>query len=87
MPVVVALEEGKIALPADIRRRFGIEPGTRLELEETADGIVLRPVSEDPAQTAYGMLAHLPSLTEALLEDRRWECEREEAGLPPPRSK
>ncbi len=39
---------------------------------------------EDPISAGYGMLKG-GSGTEGLLEDRRWELEKEERGLPPPK--
>jgi AbrB family looped-hinge helix DNA binding protein len=36
-------EQGAIELPADLRRRFGIEPGSSVIIEERAGGILIRP--------------------------------------------
>lgn len=35
-------ERGGIALPADLRKRLGVEPGAVLQAEETPSGLLLR---------------------------------------------
>jgi AbrB family looped-hinge helix DNA binding protein len=35
--------KGRVVLPAGIRRRRNRNPGTRLTVEETADGVLLKP--------------------------------------------
>ncbi|GAA0769222.1 AbrB/MazE/SpoVT family DNA-binding domain-containing protein [Ideonella azotifigens] len=34
--------KGQVVLPADMRRRLGLNPGARLEVTEEADGLRLR---------------------------------------------
>lgn len=41
---------GRMSLPADIRRRHGLAGGGQVVVEETADGIVLRTVSQAVAR-------------------------------------
>lgn len=36
--------KGQITLPADLRKRFGIERGQKVMFEATADGILVKPV-------------------------------------------
>jgi AbrB family looped-hinge helix DNA binding protein len=44
--------KGKIILPAAIRRRANWNPGTRLTMKETADGVLLKPAAVFPPTTA-----------------------------------
>lgn len=37
---------GRMSLPADIRKRLGLEGGGSLVVEETPDGVVLRTVAQ-----------------------------------------
>lgn len=39
---------GRIVIPKEIRDRHGLVPGDEIEIEETADTILLRPLSELP---------------------------------------
>jgi AbrB family looped-hinge helix DNA binding protein len=45
---------GVLALPADLRRRHGLEPGSQVEVTERDDGVIeLRPVIVVPASQAW----------------------------------
>jgi AbrB family looped-hinge helix DNA binding protein len=70
--------KGWVVIPAVLRKRFGIEPGSSIEFRETGERIVLIPESKDPVEAFYGKLAGKMSLTDALLEERRKEMRREE---------
>lgn len=41
-------KDGRIRIPADLRRRHGWTPGQELEAVDAGSGIVIRPVSADP---------------------------------------
>lgn len=43
--------KGQVILPADIRRRRNWNAGTRLTVEETADGVLLKPAPLFPSTT------------------------------------
>jgi AbrB family looped-hinge helix DNA binding protein len=40
-------QAGRIVLPKKIRDRFGLRKNSELELKESAEGIVLKPVSDE----------------------------------------
>jgi AbrB family looped-hinge helix DNA binding protein len=40
---IVVKKKGQTTIPVRIRKKFKIEEGTRLEVVETADGILLKP--------------------------------------------
>jgi antitoxin PrlF len=44
MPELTVSTKGQIVLPAEIRRRLGLGPGSKLEIVEGPDGITLRPI-------------------------------------------
>lgn len=46
---VTITPNGRMSLPADIRRRLGLSKGGALLVEETADGVVLRTVGQSIA--------------------------------------
>ncbi len=61
-------------LGADIREAFDIQPGTLLMVTPHLDRqeIVIKPTkTDDPIAVGRGMLAGGPSLTEALIEERK----------------
>jgi AbrB family looped-hinge helix DNA binding protein len=62
--------KGQLVIPAEIRRRHGIEAGTRVKfLEDEFGRIVLQPITEDYVDRVMGCLAEGPDLLE------RWEAE------------
>jgi AbrB family looped-hinge helix DNA binding protein len=69
--------KGWVVIPAELRRRFGIKPGTMVIFEEVDGRIILRPVPNDPVEMLAGMFKGEPSFTEELLEERRKELEDE----------
>ena len=73
--------KGWVVIPAVLRKRLGIKPGTSVEFEEAGERIVLIPGIKDPVNEFYGKLAGKISLTDALLEERTKEIRREEARL------
>ena len=73
--------KGWVVIPAVLRDRFGIKPGTSVEFQETGGRIVLIPRTKDPVEELYGKLAGKISLTDALLEERTKELKREEANI------
>ncbi|MCL4534105.1 MAG: AbrB/MazE/SpoVT family DNA-binding domain-containing protein [Bacteroidetes bacterium] len=77
MPITVSAK-GQVVIPAEIRKALGIKKGDQVDFVKYADAVYLVKVPKDPIQAGYGMFKGGPSLTEALLRDRREDCEREE---------
>lgn len=49
MTSVLVSAKGQVVLPAELRRRLGLNPGARLEVTEEADGLRLRVQRAVPA--------------------------------------
>jgi bifunctional DNA-binding transcriptional regulator/antitoxin component of YhaV-PrlF toxin-antitoxin module len=78
------LGEGRrVAIPAELCQRYGIEPGDPVVLEPTDSGIVMRPL-EVVIRDVQAYFADVAPpgvrLSEELLRDRREEAERENRG-------
>ena len=71
METVRVLAKGQIVIPASIRRKYGIQPGSEIRLFEYENLIYLVPPSRDPVREAMGCLPQRPSLSKELLKDRR----------------
>ncbi len=73
--------KGQVVIPAAIRKKFGIEAGTRVRFVEEGPGLVLLPETLAAkfrlVEQMRGITAGGPSGTDMLLEDRRIERERE----------
>ena len=70
MSIATVTSKGQIAIPARIRRRFGIEKGTRLYIEERGEEIVLKPLTAEYIDRTAGILKSEVSLTGKLLQER-----------------
>lgn len=83
MPPVRVSTKGQIVLPAEMRRRYGMEPGTVVEVVDAGDHVVVVPHLTEPVAELRGILGRKTEgekpLTEALLESRRAEAARERA--------
>ena len=75
MSTVKTLAKGQIVIPAAIRKRYRIEPGTKIQIMEYGGIIYLVPPVEDPIRAACGLLPSKPSLSQKLLRERRKEFE------------
>ena len=68
--------KGQFVIPAEIREALGIRPGTRIAVVREANRIILEPVNKEYVRALRGSLAGGPSMTDALLRDRRDEDRR-----------
>ena len=77
--------KGQLVIPARIRRRHDIKPGTRINFIEEPDGrIVMQPVTRATIRSFRGIFKLKPgekSATEQLREDRMKDLRQEEAKL------
>ncbi|MEW6417065.1 MAG: AbrB/MazE/SpoVT family DNA-binding domain-containing protein [Nitrospirota bacterium] len=73
MATVKTLSKGQIVIPAEIRKRYHIKPGTEIQIMEYGGIIYLIPPVEDPINAACGILPPKPSLSEKLIKERNGE--------------
>jgi len=71
MATVKVTSKGQIVIPAEIRKRYHIEPGTEIQVMEYGGLIYLIPPVDDPVKAACGLLPPRPSLSERLLKERK----------------
>ena len=73
--------KGQLVVPARLRRKYGIKPGTRVCFIERDGEIVFRPITPAYIRSVCGMFKTDESQTEALLKDKAMDKKREEAKL------
>lgn len=72
MATVKALSKGQVVIPAKIRKKYHINPGSELHILDYRGIIYLVPPVDDPIKTACGLLPQKkPSLSAKLLKERR----------------
>jgi len=77
MATVTVSAKGWVVIPAEYRRKYGVTPGSRVEVIDYGDGLSLVPRLGVPVSQAQGMRGGGRSLTAALLRDRARERRRE----------
>lgn len=78
------LSEGRrVAIPAELCREYGLEPGAAVVLEPSASGIIVRPLEAVIHEVQAFFADAAPpevSLSDELIRDRRDEAKREDRG-------
>ena len=82
MATVTVSQKGWVVIPAEIRRRCGLEPGDRVNVVEYGGHISLMPLLRNPEDEGMGILKRIKgrrgSLTKALERERARERRRED---------
>ena len=79
METAYVTTKGRLVIPARIRRKFGIKPGTKVCFVERGNEIVFQPVTKAHIRSLCGMLKSRTSITKELLSERKVDRQREEA--------
>lgn len=79
MDAAYVTTKGQLVIPARIRRKLGIKPGTKVCFVERGGEILFQPVTKEYIRSVCGMLKSTTSVTQELLTDRKKDKEREEA--------
>jgi AbrB family looped-hinge helix DNA binding protein len=72
---------GRVVVPARLRRKYGIKPGTKVCFFEMNGEILFRPITPHYIRSVCGMLKTKGSATGDLLKERAKERKREEVKL------
>ncbi len=78
MHVAKVSTKGWVVIPKELREKYGLKEGARVQIVDYGNVLALVPLPEDPVGALYGLLAGGPSLVEGLLVEREREREREE---------
>ena len=77
MPEATVSSKGWVVIPVDMRRKYGLQPGTKVRVVDYGGVISLVPVVEDPVSTTAGILRGGKSLTAAIVREHEEEVKRE----------
>jgi AbrB family looped-hinge helix DNA binding protein len=75
MDVGFVTTKGQLVIPSKLRKRFGIQPGTRVNFFEEKDGIKIIPVTVDTIETNIGFMKTDGKLLKSLMEEKKKERE------------
>ncbi|MBI2988676.1 MAG: AbrB/MazE/SpoVT family DNA-binding domain-containing protein [Deltaproteobacteria bacterium] len=79
MHKAIVSAKGHVVIPAELRRKYGIKPGTEICFIEHGHEIILQPVTAEYFRGLVGMFKSRTSMTKALLRERALDKKREEA--------
>ena len=79
MHKAIVSAKGQIVIPVELRRKYGIKPGTKICFLEHGHGIILQPVTTEYVRSLVGLFKSKTSMTKALLRERARDKKREEA--------
>ncbi len=71
--------KGWVVIPKNLREKYGLRKGTRVQVVDYGDLLALVPLPDDPVGALHGMLEGGPSLTADLLTARARERTQEES--------
>ena len=81
METAYVTSKGQLVVPARLRRKYGIRPGTKICFIERDNEIIFQPVTREYIRSVCGMLKSETSVTVELLKERARDKEREDAKL------
>ncbi len=76
---VTVSQKGWVVIPAELRRKHDLHPGTEVQVVDYGGVLALVPKLRDPVRQAAGMLKGRNSLRDALMAEHRSERRREKS--------
>lgn len=73
--------KGQLVVPARLRRKYGIKPGTEVNFIERDDQILFQPVTKEYIRSVRGMLRSSDDVASELLRERRRDRRARNASL------
>ena len=65
--------KGWVVIPAELRKKYRLEPGSEVRIVDYGGVLAIIPAWEDPIEHTAGMLQTDKKLTQLLLEEHRTE--------------
>ena len=70
-------QKGWIVIPAEMRKKYRLEPGANLQVVDYGGMLAIVPAFKHPIRDGAGILKGDSSLTNLIVEEHRQERERE----------
>lgn len=78
METASVTSKGQLVIPARLRRKYRIEPGTKVLFVERDHEILIQPVTRELLRSVCGIFKSETPATQTLLKERSRDKEREE---------
>ena len=69
-------QKGWVVIPASLREKYGLKPGTNLQVVDYGGVLAIVPAFKDPVKQGVGMLKGDDSLTRVVVEEHRRDLKR-----------
>jgi len=67
---------GRVTIPAELRKKFGLTPGRKVKFEPTEDGVRIIPLATpEEIRANAGLLGLKGKMLKSLMEDKKIERE------------
>lgn len=70
-------QKGWVVIPAVLREKYGLKPGSNMQVVDYGGVLALVPALLNPILGGMGLLKGADSLTQAVVDEHRQECEGE----------
>lgn len=77
MHLVKTSSKGQLVIPAELRDKYGLTPGSFVYVTDTGKEIMLSPAPKNPIEGAWGRLEGGKSLSKELIKERKREKRHE----------
>jgi AbrB family looped-hinge helix DNA binding protein len=81
MQTSVLTSKGQLLIPVKLRKKYGMESGTKLMFEEAENGLVIRPVNKQYFKSLRGILSATGKLKEEMKAYKTEEKKKEDRKL------
>ncbi len=78
MTVLTISSKGWVVIPADLRKKYGLTPGSRVGVVDYGGVLAFVPLLDNPVQQGYGLLKGGSPLTRVLLAEHAQELASEQ---------
>ena len=76
--VLTISNKGWVVIPAEMRKKYHLEPGTEVVIVDYGGVLAIVPAVKDPIKQGKGFLKGTPSLSKDLKKDRALEKKRDQ---------
>ncbi len=75
MKILKLTTNGRLTIPAELRKKYNIKPGTRIHFVDEDNGIKIIPVTKETIRANIGFLGMQGKMLKSLLEEKKIEME------------
>lgn len=76
MKILKVSTNGRVTIPAQLRKKYGLTPCKKVKFEVTNNGILIIPlITKEEIKTSIGLLGTRGKLLKSLMHEKKIECE------------